>query len=325
MKSLQALAKLGTLCLSLVIAGEVPAKAENYPTRSLRFVVGYPAGGSGDIAARIMGQWLSERLSQPVIIENKPGASSNLAIQSVINAPPDGYTLVLLTISNVINSTFFEKLPFDLARDIMPVAGLTLTPMVMEVHPSVPARTIAEFIAYAKTNPGKINIASFGVGTSSHLAGELFRTMTGVNMVHVPYRGDAPALTERIAGRVHVYVTPLSASLPHIQRGALRALGVTTATRSDALPDVPTIGETVPGFEISGWSGIGVRTGTPPEIVEKLNREINAGLAEAAIKARYAELAAVPMPLTSAQFATLMAAETDKWARVISASRIKAE
>jgi len=197
--------------------------------------------------------------------------------------------------------------------------------MVMEVHPSVPARTIAEFIAYAKANPGKISIASFGVGTSSHLAGELFKMMTSVSMVHVPYRGAAPALTDLIAGQVQVYVDVLSSSLPHIQRGALRALGVTTATRSDALPDIPTIGETVPGFEVSGWAGIGVRAGTPPEIVEKLSREINAGLAESPIKARYAELGAFPMPLTSAQFAAYIATETDKWARVIRASGIKPE
>jgi tripartite-type tricarboxylate transporter receptor subunit TctC len=326
MNSCQTLAKLAILwLLSLVIASEVPAKAENYPTHPVRFVVGFPAGGTADIQARIMGQWLSERLGQPMIIENKPGAASNLSIQSVINSPPDGYTLVLLSHNNVINPTFLEKLRFDLARDIIPVAGMTRSPIVMEVHPSVPARTIAEFIAYARANPGKISIASFGVGSMQHLMGELFKTMTGVNMVHVPYRGDAPALADLIAGQVQVYMAPLPASLPHIQRGALRALGVATSTRSDALPEVPTISETVPGFEASGWAGVGIRAGTPPEIVEKLNREINAGLAESPIKVRYAELGAFPMPLTSAQFATYIAAETDKWARVIRASGIKLE
>jgi tripartite-type tricarboxylate transporter receptor subunit TctC len=270
-----------------------------------------------------MGLWLSERLGQPVIIENKPGAATNLSIQSVVNSPPDGYTLVFLSVGNAINTTFFEKLPFDVARDITPVAGMVRTPFVMEVHPSVPATTIAEFISYAKANPGKISIASFGVGTTSHLAGELFKAMTGVNMVHVPYRGAAPALTDLIAGQVQVYMDALPASLPHIQRGALRALGVTTTTRSDALPDVQTIGETVPGFEVSGWTGIGVRSGTPPEIVEKLSREINAGLADPTIKARYAELSAFPMPFTSAQFATYVAAETDRWAKLIKASGIK--
>jgi tripartite-type tricarboxylate transporter receptor subunit TctC len=326
MKSLQTLSKLATLwLLALVTAGEAPAKADNYPTHPVRFVVGFAAGGSGDILARIMGQWLSERLGQPVIIENKPGAASNLAIQSVINSPPDGYTLTLITASNAVNSTFFEKLPFDLARDVAAVAGVMRGPLVMEVHPSVPARTVAEFIAYAKANPGKISIASSGVGTTSHLAGELFGTMTGINMVHVPYRGAAPALTDLLAGQVQAYVDVLQASLPHIQRGAVRALGVTTATRSDALPDVPAIGETVPGFEVSGWLGIGVRTGAPAEIVEKLNREINAGLAQPAIKARLSDLGGAPMPLTPAQFAAFIAAETDKWTKVIKASGIKAE
>ncbi|HKD24533.1 MAG TPA: tripartite tricarboxylate transporter substrate binding protein [Xanthobacteraceae bacterium] len=311
--------------LSLVIAGEAPAKAENYPTHPVRFVVGFPSGGTADIQARIMGQWLSERLGQPVIIENKPGAASNLSIQSVINSRPDGYTLVLLSLNNVINSTFFEKLPFEIARDITPVAGIAWGPIVMEVHPSVPARTIAEFIAYAKGNPGKISIASFGVGSMSHLVGELFKTMTGVNMVHVPYRGDAPALADLIAGHVQVYMGPLTASLPHIKQGALRVLGVATSTRLDALPDVPTISETVPGFEASGWAGIGVRAGTPPEIVETINREINAGLAVPAIRARLSDLSAFPMPLTPAQFATFIAAETAKWAKVIEASGVKAE
>jgi tripartite-type tricarboxylate transporter receptor subunit TctC len=326
MKSLQTLSKLATLwLLALVTAGEAPAKADNYPAHPVRFVVGFAPGGSGDILARMIGQWLTERLGQPVIIENKPGAASNLAIQSVINSPPDGYTLTLITASNPINSTFFEKLPFDLARDIAPVAGVMRGPLVMEVHPSVPARTIAEFIAYAKANPGKISIASSGVGTTSHLAGELFGTMTGVSMVHVPYRGAALALTDLLADQVQVYVDVLQASLPHIQRGAVRVLGVTTATRCDALPDVPAIGETVPGFEVSGWLGIGVRTGTPAEIVEKLNREINAGLAAPAIKAHLADLGAAPMQLTPVQFAAFIAAETDKWAKVIKASSIKAE
>jgi tripartite-type tricarboxylate transporter receptor subunit TctC len=326
MKSLQTLSKLATLwLLAVVTAGEAPAKADNYPTHPVRFVVGFSPGGTGDILARMMGQWLTERLGQSVIIENKPGAASNLAIQSVINSPPDGYTLTLITASNPINSTFFEKLPFDLARDIAPVAGVMRGPLVMEVHPSVPARTIAEFIAYAKANPGKSSIASSGVGTTSHLTGELFGTMTGVNMVHVPYRGAAPALTDLVAGQVQVFVDVLPSSLPHIQRGAVRALGVTTATRFDALPDIPAIGEAVPGFEVSGWAGIAVRTGTSPEIVDKLNREINAALAQPAIKARLFDLGGVPIPLTPAQFAAFIAAETEKWAKVIKASGIKAQ
>jgi tripartite-type tricarboxylate transporter receptor subunit TctC len=326
MKPGQALAALATLWLfSAVIAGEGPAKAEDYPTRPVRLIVGFPPGGSGDILARIMGQGMSQRLGQSVIIENKPGAASNLSIQSAINSPPDGYTLVCLSVSNAINATFFEKLPFDINRDITAVAGMARTPFVMEVHPSVPAKTIGELISHAKANPGKMSIASFGVGTTSHLAGELFKMMVGVNLVHVPYRGAAPALTDLIAGQVQVYMDALPASLPHIQQGVLRALGVTTTKRSDALPDVPTIGEAVPGFEVSGWTGLGVRSGTPSEIVERLNREVNAVLAEPTIKARYAELGAFPMPFTSAEFTAYVAAETDRWAKVIKASGVKPE
>ena len=293
------------------------AQAQTYPTRPLRLVVGFPPGGGTDIVARIMGRWLSERLGQPLIIENKPGAGTNIAVQAVVNSPPDGYTLLFVTTSSATNATLYDTLPFVFLRDIAPVAGLVRLPLVMQVNPSVPAKTVAEFIAHAMANPGKINMASTGVGTSVHLAGELFKVMTGINMVHVPYRGGAPALTDMISGQVQVMFADLPSSLAHIQSGALRALAVTTATRSGSLPHVPTVGETLAGYEASSWYGIGAPMGTPPETIELLNREINAGLANPGIKVKLAEAGTTPMPFTPAEFGAHVAAETEKWAKVV--------
>jgi len=301
------------------------ARAQAYPTRPVRWVVGFPAGGSTDIVSRIVGNWLTERLGQPFIVENKPGAGTNLAVQTVVNAPPDGYTLLFATTTSAINATFYESLPFNFLRDIAPVAALADLPFVMEVNPSVPAKTIAEFIAYAKASPGKVNMASFGVGTISHLALELFQQMTGVTLQHVPYRGGAPMVTDLISGQVQAGIDAMPNSLPHIQRGTLRALAVTGATRSDVLPDVPTVGETVPGYDVSGWTGVGVPSGTPAEIVATLNREINAALNDPRIKARLAELGGRPIVLSAQEFGKLWVADTGKWARVIRSAGLRAD
>jgi tripartite-type tricarboxylate transporter receptor subunit TctC len=301
------------------------ARAQSYPTRPLRIVIGYPAGGSTDLVARIMGRWLSERLGQPVVIENKPGAGTNLATQTVVNAPPDGYTLLFAVASNAINASLYDTLPFNFLRDIAPVAGLVELPLVLEVNPSVPARTVAEFIAYAKANPGKINIASFGAGTISHMAIELIKVTTAVDMVHVPYRGGAPMVTDLLAGQVQAAIDALPNSLPHIRSGAVRALALLPTARSPALPDVPIIGETLPGFEVSTWSGVGVPRGTPPKIIERLNREINAGLANPDIKARLAEVGGTPLVLRAAEFGRLIAADTEKWAKVVKTSGARPE
>jgi tripartite-type tricarboxylate transporter receptor subunit TctC len=290
----------------------------------VRLIVPLPPGGAADIVARLMGRWL-ERLGQPVIIENKPGAGTNVGVQAVINSPADGYTLLLVGTASAISATLYEKLPFNFLQDIVPVGGLVRFPLVMEVNRSVPTATVAEFIAYAKANPGKINMASSGIGTAPHLAGEMFKAMTGVNMVHVPYRGEPPAITDMLGGQVQVMFGNVTASIEHIRSGALRALAVTTATRSGALPNVATVGDTVPGYEASGWFGVGVPKGTPPEIVDKLNREINAGLAEPSIQTHYVELGSVPMPFTPAQFGAHVAAETAKWAKVVKLSGAKPE
>jgi tripartite-type tricarboxylate transporter receptor subunit TctC len=301
------------------------SRAQSYPARSVRWVLGFPAGGSTDMLVRLLGNWLTERLGQPFVVENKPGAGTNIAVQTVVNSPPDGYTLLLVTTSNAINATSYESLPFNFLRDIAPVAALAELPFVMEVHPSVPAKTTAEFIAYAKANPGKVNIASFGAGTISHLAIELFKTMTGVTMQHVPYRGGAPMVTDIIGGNVQAGIDALPNSLPHIRSGAMRALALTGPKRSQVLPDLPTIGETVPGYEVSGWTGVGVPAGTPADIVALLNREINAGLGDPRIVARLAEFGGRPIVMSTEQFGKIWTSETEKWAKVVKYAGVKAK
>jgi tripartite-type tricarboxylate transporter receptor subunit TctC len=301
------------------------ASAIDYPTRPIRLVIGFPPGGGADVVGRIMARWLSERLGQQVIVENKPGAGMNIATQTVISSAPDGYTLLWVGTSNVVNATLYQNLPFNFLRDIAPVAGLVIYPIVMEANPSLPVKSLPEFIAFAKANPGKISMASFGIGTSSHLAGELFKAMTAVNLIHVPYRGGAPMVNDLLGGQVEVAFDVVANSLPHIRSGALRALAVTTTTRLEALPDVPAIAETVPGYEALAWTGIGVPSGTPSWIVEKLNREINEGLTHPSIKARLAELTITPMIFTPADFGIYMASETEKWGKVIREANIKAE
>src|SRR3979409_1415601 len=265
--------------------------AQDYPTRPVRWVVGFAAGGSTDILVRLFAEWVQERLGQPFLVENRPGAGSNLAADAVVNSPPDGYTLLSVTSANAINATVNKRsLSFDLLKQIAPVAGLAYGPSVMVVHPSLPVHTVAEFIAYAKANPGKINMGSAGVATTSHMAGELFKAMAGIDLVHVPYRGAAPALTDLLGGQVQVVIDAMISTLPHIRSGKLRALGVTTAARSDVLPDLPSIAETVPGYEAIIWYGVGVPQGTPAEVVRRLNREINAGLASPKIKSQLRDL-----------------------------------
>jgi tripartite-type tricarboxylate transporter receptor subunit TctC len=300
------------------------ARAQAYPTRPVRFIVSAPAGGGNDILARLMGQWLSDRLGQPFIIENRPGGASNIGTEVVVRASPDGYTLLLTYSANAINATLFDKLNFDFIRDIAPIAGVLRGPYVLMVNPSVPAKSVPEFIAYAKANPGRINMASSGNGTVSHVGGELFKLMTRVNLVHVPYRGTAPALADLLGGQVQVMVGSI-ASFEYVRAGKLRALAVTTATRSEALPDLPTVGEFVPGYEASGWYGIGAPKNTPTEIVDKLNKEINAGLADLKIKARLVDLGGTALSGSPADFGKLIADETEKWGKLIRALNIKAE
>ena len=299
------------------------ARAQAYPSRPVRIVVPFPAAGLSDIVTRLVGQWLSERLGTPFVIENRPGAASNLGTEVVVNAPPDGYTLLNLSSANATNATMYEKLNFDFIRDIAPVASLVRFPYVLEVNPSVPIRSVPELIAYAKANPGKLSIASAGTGTPAHIAGELFKMMTGVDMVHVPYRGAALALTDLLGGQVQVMIDNMAASLEHIRAGRLRALAVTTATRLEMLPDVPTVGEFVPGFEASSMNGLGAPKRTPTEIVDKLNQEINAALADPKIKARIADLGLTPLVGSPADLEKLIADETEKWGKVIRAANIK--
>ena len=308
-----------------LLAGSRIARAQAYPTRPVRLIIGYPPGGSADITARLIGQWLSERLGQPFIIESRPGASTNIATEAVVHAPSDGYTLLLVAPANAINATLYEKLNFDFIRDIAPVAGLIRFPNIMQVNPSVPAKTVPEFIAYAKANPGKLNMASAGNGSTTHVSGELFKMMTGVSMVHVPYRGAAPALTDLISGQVQVTFENPMASIEFIRAGKLRALAVTTANRSEVLPDLPTVGDFVPGYEASAWYGIGVPKGTPDEIIDKLNKVINAILADPKSRARLADLGASVITGSPADFGKLVADETDKWAKVIRAANIRAD
>ena len=301
------------------------AWAQTYPTRPVRLVVGFPPGGGTDITARLIGQWLSERLGQQFVIENRPGAGSNIATEGVARAAADGYTLLLVSAAHAINATLYDRLNYNFLRDIAPVAGIIRVPNVMEVNPSLPPKSVSEFIAYAKANPGKVNYASGGNGTAQHLSGELFKMMTGVVMVHVPYRGDAPALTDLIGGQVQVMFGSIPPSVEHIRAGKLRALAVTTATRSEALPDIPTVSDFVPGYEASAWYGIGAPRNTPAEIVDKLNKEINAALSDPKIKARLADLGGTVLSGSPADFGKLIADETEKWGKVIRAANIKPE
>jgi tripartite-type tricarboxylate transporter receptor subunit TctC len=301
------------------------ALAETYPARPVHIIVGFPAGQTADILTRLMGQWLSERLGQPFIIDNRPGAASTTATELVVRAPPDGYTLLATVTSNLVNATLYDKLPYNFIRDIDPVASLNWTPLVMEVNPSVPVKTVPEFIAYARTNPGKLNMASAGIGNSTHVAGELFKMMTGVNLLHVPYRGSTPALTDLLGGQVQVMFDVISSSIEHIRAGKLRALAVTTVARSEALPDIPTVGEFVPGYEAITLGGIGAPRGTPVEIIDKLNREINAVLVDPSFRRRYAEFGATPLVSSPAEFAMLIAEETAKWGKVVKFAGIKPE
>jgi tripartite-type tricarboxylate transporter receptor subunit TctC len=299
------------------------AWAEAYPARPVHIIVGFAAGGPQDIIMRLIGQWLSERLDQSFIIENRPGAGGNVGAEAVVRAAPDGYTLLSVSSPNAINATLYQNLKFNFIRDIAPVASIMRVPLVMEVNPSVPVKTVPEFIAYAKANPGKISYASGGVGTPQHVSAELFKMLTGVEMVHVPYRGAAPAVADLLGGQVQVMIDTTPASMPHIRSGRLRPLAVTTAARTDVLPDLPTVAEFVPGYEATSWFGIGAPKDTPPEIIGKLNKEINAGIADPRIKARLVDLGGTVLPGSSADFGKLIATETEKWAKVVKFSGAK--
>jgi tripartite-type tricarboxylate transporter receptor subunit TctC len=299
------------------------ARAQAYPARPVHIIVGFAPGGATDIMARLMGQSLSERLGQQFVVENRPGAASNVGTEAVVNAAPDGYTLLVVTSVNAINATLYEKLNFNLIRDVAPVASTHREPFVMEANPSVPVKTVAEFIAHAKANPGKINMASAGIGSGNHISGELFKMMTGVNLVHVPYRGGGPALVDLLGGQVQVMFATMSSSIEYVRAGKLRALAVTTATRSPVLPDIPTVAEFVPGYESSFWTGVGAPRNTPEYIVEKLNKEINVALADPKMRARLADLGGTPLPGSPAQFGKLIVDETEKWGKVIKFAGIK--
>jgi tripartite-type tricarboxylate transporter receptor subunit TctC len=301
------------------------ARAQTYPTRPVHIIAGFAAGGGVDITARLIGQWLSERLGQSFVTENRPGADSNIGTEAVVNAPPDGYTLLLATVPNAVNATLYQKLNFNFIRDIAPIAGIIRVPMVVLVHPSVPARTVPEFIAYAKANPGKINMASAGTGSAPHMAGELFNVMARVTMVHVPYRGQGPALTDLLGGQVQVLFATAPGTIDYIRTGKLRALAVTTASHAEVLRDLPTVGDFVPGYEANQWYGVGAPQRTPAEIVDKLNKEINAALADTAMKARFADIGGEPLAGSPGEFGKLIADETEKWAKVIKFVGIKAE
>jgi tripartite-type tricarboxylate transporter receptor subunit TctC len=300
------------------------AWAQGYPSRPVHIIVGFPAGSTGDTVSRLIGQRLSERLGQPFIVDNRPGAGSNIATEAVVRTAPDGYTLLCVTTANEISATLYEKLNFNFIRDIAPVAGFVQLPLVMAINPSIPAKTVPEFIDYAKANPGKINMASAGNGTIQHVAGELFNMMAGTNMLHVPYRGSPPALTDLMGRQVQVMFDTTISSIEYIRTGKLRALAVTTTMRLAALPDTPTVGEFLPGYEASAWNGVGAPRDTPPEIIDKINREINAGLADPMIRERFANLSAVPMPMTPTEFGKLIVDETEKWGKVIRVANIKA-
>jgi tripartite-type tricarboxylate transporter receptor subunit TctC len=301
------------------------ARAQAYPTRPVRMIVPFAPAGSTDIVARLIGQWLSERLGQQFIIENRPGAGSNVGTEAVVNAPPDGYTLLLVGASSAINVTLYEKLNFSFLRDITPVAGIVSIPFIMAVISSFPAKTVSEFIAYAKVNASKVNMGSGGNGTAGHLSGELFKMMAGIEMIHVPYRGEAPALTDMLGGQLHVMFATVPASVEYIRGGKLRPLAVTTATRWQGLPDLPTVSDSLPGYGASGWQGIGAPKNTPPQIIDKLNQEINAGLADPKLTARLADLGGTVLAGSPADFGKFIADEAEKWGKVIRAANIKAE
>jgi tripartite-type tricarboxylate transporter receptor subunit TctC len=301
------------------------ARAQAYPSRPVRIVVGFAPGGPNDLNARLIGQWLSERLGQPFIIDNRPGASGNIAMESVVRSPPDGYTLAMVALSSAINATLFENLPFVFLRDIAPVGAISRNVLVMEVHPSVPVATGLDLIAYARANPNRLNMGSPGSGTGPHMASELFKLMTGIRMTHVPYRGSGPMLNDLLSGQLQFAFDAVASSIGHIRAGRLRALGVGDAKRIDALPEVPAVAEFVPGFEASGTQGLGAPRNTPVEIIDRLNREINAGLADPRIRARIADLGNAPLALSPAEYGKLLAEETEKWAKVIRAANIKPE
>jgi tripartite-type tricarboxylate transporter receptor subunit TctC len=312
----------GAIVLPMV-AGR--ARAQAWPSRPVRWVVGYAPGGGNDIVARLMGQWLSDRLGQSFVIENKPGAGTNIAAEFVVNAAPDGYTLLLVGQPNAINATLYDTLPFNFIRDIAPVAGIMTVPNVIVVHPSFPANSVAEFVAYAKANPGKVNMASAGTGSAPHMAGELFNVMAGVKMLHVPYRGQGPALADLLGGQVQVLFATTPGTVDYIRTGKLRALAVTTAARAEVLPELPTVGDFVPGYEASQWYGLGAPKNTPAEIIDRLNKEINAALADAKMKARFADIGGEALPGTPAEFGKFLVDETDKWAKVVKFAGLRPE
>ena len=312
-------------CAAALPAASRFAWAQAYPSRPVRIIVGFAAGGPADIVARLIAQWLSQRLGQPFVVENRTGAATNIAAEAVVRAAPDGYMLLFVTATNAINTTLYEKLSFNLSRDVAPVASLIRAPSVLEVNPSVPAKTVPEFIAYAKANPGKLTMASSGIGTPSHVFGELFKVMTGVNLMHVPYRGAAPAASDLLAGQVQVFFDPMANSIAYIKAGKVRALAITSAKRSEALPDVPSVSEFVPGYEASFWFGVGAPKATPDEIVDKLNKEVNAALDDPKMKTRLLDLGGAPMPMTPADFGKFIADETEKWGKVIKSAGIKPE
>jgi tripartite-type tricarboxylate transporter receptor subunit TctC len=301
------------------------ARAQAYPARPVRLIVGYPPGGGTDIIARLIGQWLSEHLGQPFVIDNRAGANTNIGTEVVVRAPPDGYTFLVTDTAAAINATVYPKLNFNFIRDIAPVASIASQPLVMEVHPSIPAKSVPEFIAYAKANPGRMNMASAGNGNLTHVCGEMFKMMTGVNLIHVPYRGTGPAVTDLLSGHVQVMFGSLLASIQHIRTGAFRALAMTTAKRSDALPDIPSLSEFLPGYAAADWKGIGAPRNTPPELIEKLHEQVNAALADPKLTARLAELGGAPLALSSADFGKLIADDTDKWGKVARAANIRAD
>jgi tripartite-type tricarboxylate transporter receptor subunit TctC len=314
-----------SLLLLAVLAIASGAPAADYPNRPVKWVVPYPPGGTTDVLARLTAQFLSEKLGQQIIIENKPGGGNNIGTEFVIKSPPDGYTMLLVNPANGINATLYKDLPFNFVRDIAPVAGLVRTPNVMVITPGIPPKTVAEFVTWCKANPGKVNMASSGSGTSVHLSGELFKTMTGCNMLHVPFKGAGPALPALMAGQVDVMFDNLPSSMPHIKSGRLRALGVTSAQRDPSVPDLPTVAETIPGYEATAWFGIGMPKGSPREAIEKINATVNAALSDAGMLKRYADLGGRPMKGTPDDFGKVIRAETEKWAKVVTASGAKAE